>query len=88
LLDFYAVWKYLSDDGKRMVDMTTNLSATTRHYVGVFSPGTGNAGLWSHTGFSAFANQREIAKGLGLRLIDMESFDIGNGQRQFVGVYR
>jgi hypothetical protein len=87
-----AFTKSWDDNAKlnlRLVDVETHpLPGTTeRQYIGVFRAGTDGHTLISLSGWNSFVNHWNDASKNGLRLMDVETFKVGN-DRQFVGVFR
>ncbi len=86
---FTQRWDEAAAQGLRLVDLETfSVGDHQRQYVGVFRAGTDGYALQSLTGWDAFKDQWNILSRQGLRLIDVETFALGDGQRQFLGVYR
>ena len=78
----------LGKDGLRLIDLETfPVGNNQRQYIGVFRQGSGGHALWSITGWSSFTSKWDEFSKDGLRLIDVETFAVGNN-RQFIGVFR
>ena len=78
----------LKASGRRLFDVETYLDGNQRHFVGVFGSGTGEQVLVSAKGWNAFTQQWAIYSGQNLRLIDLETYDAGGGERQYLGIFR
>ena len=85
---FTKKWDELGKDGLRLIDLETfPVGNNQRQYIGVFRQGSGRHALWSITGWSSFTSKWDEYSKDGLRLIDVETFAVGN-DRQFIGVFR
>ena len=74
--------------GRRLVDVVTYLDAGTRHFVGVFRPGSDAQVVVNALGGDALNQQWATLSGQSLRLTNLTSYDAGGGQRQYIGVFR
>jgi hypothetical protein len=78
----------LRDANRRLVDVVTYLEGSTRHFVGVFRPGTDQQTVIQVLGGDAFTQQWDTLSNQNLRLTSLTTYDAGGGQRQYIGAFR
>lgn len=84
---FNTFWDQESKSGKRLVEIKSYMSGSTRNFHGVFRSGSG--GYWLSPygkNYQQFLDEWDSNSKNGLRLTDVEHF-IDNGQRIFLGSY-
>lgn len=87
--EFTKCWDDNSKLNMRLVDVETHPVAggLLRQYIGVFRAGNYGHTLVSITGWNNFVTHWKESSKNGLRLMDIETFAVGN-DRQFIGIFR
>jgi hypothetical protein len=84
---FFEKWEEENEAGRRLIDIEAYESGSGTLWAGLFQSGnSGNSAMWRGFSSEDFGDKHEEMKGQGRKLIDVETYTVGN-TRKWAGVW-